>query len=221
MKRQRSSSRGGSSKKPRLQRQDATVQSVVRKELRKQTDWRFADDNQTALAVYNTSSIRSVFTNLSRGDAGLNNFQGNDIRPQAILLKYYCDTAQAFNTIRVMVIQWFDATTPVLSGILQNINTGTALVSPTLVTNKKYIKVLYDKTHMLAPMAGDNTGIYGNGIIDPVTVYIPGKRLRPVRYNSTTNVVQDGNIYVIAVSDDTALGTVNLTYYSRVTFADS
>lgn len=221
MKRQRSSSYSGSNKKPRLNRQNATVASVVKKELRKKTDWRYADDSQDRIPVYNTgASIRSVFTSLVRGDTGLNNFQGNDIRPQAVTFKYFADTAQTFNVLRVILFQWFDAQAPTLGGVLQSTATNVACVSPTLVTNKKYIKILYDKTHMLAPTAGD-TNVVGNGTMDPVTVYIPGKRLRVVRYNSSTNVCQDGNIYVLAISDDTALGTVNLTYYVRTTFSDS
>jgi len=221
MKRQRSTSQSGSgpNKKPRMQRQNATVQAVVRKELRKKTDWRYADWSVSASPIYSTANIVNIFQNLTRGDAGLNNFQGNDIQPQAITMKYYCETAQPFNTIRVMLFQWFDSAIPALTGILQSGVTGIALVSPTLVTNKKYIKVLYDKTHMLAPTAGD-ASIVGNGTIEPVTVYIPGKRLRTVRYNATTNTVQDGAIYLLLVSDDAALGTVNFTTFVRTTFSD-
>lgn len=195
------------------------TQNIVRRELRRNTDWKYADGGASAVAVYNLGTISSLYSNLIRGDAGRNEFNGNQIRPQAVTVKYWAETAQTYNVLRVMLIQWFDAATPVLSGILQNTVTGQGVISPTLVTNKEYIKVLFDKTHMLAPSAGD-AAIVGNGIIDPVTIYIPGKRLRPTRFNSGSNTVQDGNLYLIAVSDDTALGTVNLTWSSRVTFSD-
>lgn len=198
-----------------------TVQAVVRKELRKKTDWKYTDVGSTAVPVYNTGTIASMYANLTRGDLGINNFEGNVVNPQALTFKYYAETAQPFNTIRVMLIQWFDAATPLLAGLLQSTSSGLAVIAPTLVTNKQYIKVLYDRTHMLAPSAADGGAIFGNGIMQPVTVYIPGKRLRNTRFNSGTNVVQDGNIYLLAVSDDAALGTVNLNYYSRITFSDS
>lgn len=196
------------------------TQEIVRKELRKRTDWKYTDAASSLVPIYNTGTIVSLYSNLTRGDAGINNFEGNIIAPQGLTFKYFADTAQPFNTLRVMLIQWFDAATPLLAGLIQNTSTGLACIAPTLVTNKQYIKVLYDRTHMLAPTAADGGAIFGNGTMEPVKVYIPGKKLRNTRYNSGTNVVQDGNIYLLAVSDDAALGTVNLTYYSRITFSD-
>lgn len=204
----------------RQKSQLAVTQEIVRKELRKNTDWRYADAAATGVAIYTSGAINSLLSNLIRGDAGLNNFQGNMIKPQAITFKYYAQTNQVYNVLRVMLIQWFDSATPALSGLLQSVVAGQGVIAPTLITNKEYIKVLYDKTHMLSPSAGGDSTVTGDGIIDPVTVYIPGRRLRPIKYNSGTNVVQDGNLYLVAISDDTALSTVNLTWYSRVTFAD-
>lgn len=220
MKRQRSTSGNRPSKKPRISRQDATVTAVVRKEMRKKTDWKYTDYSLNASAVYNITQPVSLLSGLTRGSFGLNNFLGNTIKPQAITLKYFCVSSQeAHEGIRIIIFQWFDSEAPSTGGVLQTDTTNTALVSPTLVTNKSFIKILYDKTHILSINAYEG-GTRGDAYIDPVTVYIPGKRLRQVRYNSGSNAVQDGNIYLLAVSNDTALGTVNLTMYSRVTFSD-
>lgn len=224
MKRQRSSSTSNkSSKKPRYARQDATVTAVVRKELRKKTDWLYCDYAVTNNAIYNNSQPASLLANLSRGDAGINQFNGNIIRPQAITVKYFAQTAQAaYQALRVIIFQWFDSATPALSGVLQNDATTLALVSPTLITNKGFLKILYDQLHTCALTAADGTTL-GNGLVHPVTVYIPGKRLRPIRFPSSgaTPTPQDGGLFVLALSDDQALGTINLTLYSRITFADS
>lgn len=218
MKRKASTSASSKmSKKPRISRQDSTVTAVVRKELRKKTDWKYADLGIINSPVYYNGQPTSLLGNLIRGNLGLNNFQGNIIKPQAITLKYFCESSQeTYEGIRIILFQWFDSATPQTGGILQDSNQTVALVSPTLVTNKGYIKILYDQLHMLSITANPA----GNGITQGVTVYIPGKRLRPIRYNSSSNVVQDGNIYILAVSNDTALGTVNLTAYSRITFSD-
>lgn len=198
----------------------AMTQEIVRKELRKKTDWKYADNSLTAANVLNTGTVYSLYANLVRGDAGVNAFDGNILRPQGITLKYFIHTSQVRNVVRVILFQWFDSATPVASGILQSTASGTACVSPILVTNKSYIKVLYDKAHQFAPTAGDNTGIYGEGVTDPVTVYIPGKRLRPTRYNSTTNVVQEGHLFCLIISDDALVPSPQITLYSRVTFSD-
>lgn len=204
----------------RQKSQLAITQEIVKKELRKNTDWKYTDFALNGTAIYNTGQISSLLTNLTRGDNGYQNFQGNIIRPQGLLVKYHLDTTQVFEHCRVMLIQWFDANVSVLSGVLQTTTTGLATVSPTLVTNKGFIKVLYDKTHSLAPTAADAGNVYGAGVPEPVTVYIPGRKLKPVRYASTSNTVQDGDLLLVCVSNDTALTTVNLTFYSRVTFAD-
>lgn len=221
MKRKATTQAVSSRRKRPARSSSTTVQAVVKKELRKKTDWKYTDVFGASIPVYNTgATIISLYANLSRGDAGINNFDGNMVHPQALLFRYYAETSQVYNVIRVMLIQWFDAAVPVINGLVQQTATGIACVAPTLVTNKQYIRVLYDKTHMLAPTAGDTGALGGYGVMEPVTVYIPGKRLRNTKFNSGTNFVQDGNLYLFAVSDDTALGTVNLTYYSRVTFSD-
>lgn len=218
MKRQNTARSKQPKKKARTQAQ--TTQAIVKKELRRHTDWKYTDYVLNGQQIYNSGFIVSVLTNLTRGDNGYQNFQGNIIKPQAITMKYYAHTTEIFNTLRVMLIQWFDSGVPALSGILQTTTSGIGVISPTLVTNKQYIKVLYDKTHMLAPTAGGDTTVIGAGTIEPVTVYIPGKRLKDVRFNSTSNVVQDGDLILLAVSDDALISTVQLHADVRVTFAD-
>lgn len=201
----------------RRKTQLAITQEIVQKELRKKIDWKYTDYAYTSNSIYYNTSPVSLLTNLTRGQLGINNFLGNTIRPQAITIKYFAETSQeGYECLRFIVFQWFDASTPSISGVLQDSSTTTALVSPTLVTNKPYIKILYDKLHVLSLTSNPA----GNGIIQGQTVYIKGKRLKEIRYNSSSNTCQDGNLFVLALSNDTALGTVNLTMYARVTFAD-
>jgi len=222
MKRARADSKTGAGprKRPRVS-QEAQVAAAVRKELRKKTDWKYTDTALVATNVLTTGGIASLLTNLARGDAGLDDFEGNVINPQAITFKYYMHTSQVRNVVRVMIFQWFDSVTPVPSGVLQSVVTGLGPISPTLITNKNYIKVLYDHTHQFAPTAGGDTTVTGEGVTDPVTVYIPGKRLKQVRYQSGNNIVQDGNIYLLMISDDLVVPSPQVTYYSRITFSDN
>jgi len=203
----------------RQRRGQPTVQAIVQKELRKNTDWKYCDYSASG-NVTSSGTCLSVFTDLIRGDAGRNEFDGNEIKPSALTLKYYMQTNQTYNSVRVLVFQWMDSVTPVPSGILQTTATNFATISPILVTNKKYIRVLSDRTHVFAPTAGGDATPIGLGTVPVQTIYIPGKRLRPVRVNSSTNVVQDGNIFVLTISDDALTSYPQLYWYSRVTFAD-
>lgn len=209
-KRPRSSSAYVSTKKART---NPTVTAVVRKELRKATDWKYTD-YQMSGGVSSTGTVVSLLSNMTRGDNGFNNFLGNTVKPQALTIKYFATTDQTHNNIRVMVIQWFDSVVPAVSGILQGNSLPGALICPTLITNKPYIKVLHDSNVCLAPSTG------GSAISPVTTVYIPGKRLRQVRFNQNSNVCQDGNIYLLTISDDTLVSFPQLIFNCRVTFSD-
>jgi len=183
-------------------------------------DVRYTDSSLVNSGVSSSATFQSVFTSLVRGDAGINNFQGNSIQPLYLQVDYYWNTNQVFSNCRLMVFQWFDATVPVLSGIVQNAATGVGTISPTLITNKPYLKVLHDDKFIMAPTAGDGSTSIGNGIHQG-SCFIPTRKLKQVRFNSSTNFVQDGNIYVMVVSDDIVATFPAVTFYTRLAFTDS
>lgn len=200
-------------------RRRASTQQIVRSELKKQGDLKYADSTGLSQNMTSSGTFISCFNNLTRGTNGVNNFDGNTINPNGYTLKFTAQTTQTYNACRVMVFQWMDASTPALSGVLQYTATGTACVSPILVTNKNYIRVLYDKTFMMAPSASGDTTVLGNGTFSD-KVFIPGKRIRKVRYNSSTNVVQDGDIFLLYLSDDSLTAYPQITYVQRCSFYD-
>lgn len=199
----------------------AVTQAIVRKELRKNTDWKYTDVSLANANMTSTGSVTSLLNNMVRGDTGLDNFGGNIVTPQAITFRYSINTSQTFNLCRVIIFQWFDSAIPSVAGILQSTATSIATMSPILITNKSYIKVLHDQTHSLAPTASGDTTVLGYGVTEPTKVYIPGKRLRPIRFNATANTVQDGNIYMLLISDDSVINYPQITLYSRITFSDN
>lgn len=213
-----------SSERPmkRQKSQLAVTQTIVRKELAKKADWKYADVSFAAVNVLNTSTITSVFANILRSDQGLNGFEGNYINPSALLIKYYLHTSQVRNAVRVMAFQWFNTTTPALADVLETTAAGVATVSPINVKNKMYIKVLYDQSHQFAPTAASGSSVInGEGLVTHQTVYIPGKRLRRIRMDPTANTIQMGNLYLLFVSDDTIVPAPQITCYSRCTFTDN
>ena len=54
-------------------------------------------------------------------------------------VKYYWSTDQSYNSVRVLLFQWFDATHPALSGIVQSTTAGQATIAQ-MTTNLQYIK---------------------------------------------------------------------------------
>jgi len=195
-------------------------QTVIYKTPKPKLDVRYTDTSFSNGAISSSGTFQSCLAQLIRGDAGFNNFQGNNIVPVYLQVDYYWNTNQTHNSCRFMVFQWFDATTPVLGGIVQSGVTGIGTISPTLVTNKPYIKLLYDDKFIFAPTAGGDTTVIGQGVHSGCA-FIPTKKLKPIRFNSTTNTVQDGNIFVLMISDDIAPTYPACTFYSRLAFTDA
>lgn len=208
-------------KRPSKKSRQNTTRAIVRKEINKRIDWKYTDVGVNAQNVSSAGTLGSLYFNMSRGDAGHNQFEGNWIRPSGIYLKYYIHTSELRNVVRVMLFQWMDATVPVPSGILQDVTTGFGVIAPTLVTNRNYIRVLYDRSHQIAPTAGDAGALGGEGTTDVCKVYIPGRKLRKTRFQSNANQVQQGDIYVLVISDDLAIPQPQITWWGRVTFSDS
>lgn len=195
-------------------------QMVIYKAPKQKLDVKYTDTSFSNGAVSASATFQSCLTNLVRGDFGINNFQGNVIQPLYLQVDYYWNTNQTFSQCRLMVFQWFDSATPSLGGIVQSGVTGIGTISPTLITNKPYIKVLHDDKFIMAPTAGDGATSIGNGV-HMGSCFIPQKKLKTIRWNSSSNVVQDGNIYVMVVSDDIIATFPAVTFYTRLAFTDA
>lgn len=210
--------RATAAKKPRAIKRQKTTQAIVVAELRKHTDWKYTDWGLSGANVTSAGTIASLYQNLIRGTNGQDQFVGNIVTPQAITLKFFAHTSELRNVVRVIVFQWFDDGVPTVAGILQNPAIPFGCISPILVSNKEFIKVLADQSFQMAPSAGNP--ITGEGVTGPHTIYIPGKRLKPTRWQASANVVQDGNLFILYISDDLLPAHPQITWYSRVTFSD-
>lgn len=200
------------------------VKAEVARQLRQHADLLATDLYTAAANVTDAGTVSSALGSLIRGDAGFNNFAGNQIIPTSYRLKFTVsipNLAASFNsTVRVMVVQWFDASVPTATGLLQAVGGVQSTLSPPSTTNKDIMSVLHDKLYSVNPMSGNGTAQGPFSLSRQI--YVPGKRLRPTKFNSTTTAIQDGGIYMLAISSTAAAGTVfpAIVSYSRVTFTD-
>jgi len=195
------------------------VRREVIKELRAKADLKYADRTAANANMTSAGTIIDILGNLVRGDNGLDNFQGNSIKPKGVTLSYGVHTDQTYNMCRVMLFQWRDSGTPAVTGILSSTATGIAPFSNIYVTNRKNIKVLYDRAFPVAPTAGGDTTVLGQGTYCD-KVYIDGSRIGKVTYQSTSNTIQDGGIYLMIISDDSLITYPQFTYFVRTSFWD-
>lgn len=194
-------------------------QAVIYKNPKPKVDMKYCDYSSSNFNVTSSGTFFPLFSSMVRGDNGLNNFQGNNIYPKYIQMDYYFGTAQAFNSCRVMLFQWEDSLAPNLATLLANSATGLATISPPNVSAKAQLKVLYDDKFIMAPTAsGDSTVLgYGTHI---GSCFVPEKKLKTVRFTSTTATVADNNIFVLFISDDTVPVYPVAYFHSRVGFTD-
>lgn len=226
MKRKRTSSYDNRPfKKPAtLVRQNATLHNQVVREMHRIQDLKYTD-TYTANGVTTSGLIIPLLGNLIRGTAGFNNFLGNTITPKGLTINYNWNTQQEFNNVRIFVFQWRDASTPVPSGVLQNISALQGVVSPVLVTNRTICRSLANRVDYIAPTAADggvgiSVAIVGYGGTCG-TIYVPAKKMLNPRFASVTNVCQDNNLYILAITDDAVPVNPQLSLYSRLSFYDS
>lgn len=198
-----------------------TVEIAVAKQIRRNADIKYTDVSSGYANAPASGTIVSATSNLVRGTAGIDNFVGNTLKPTGFQGKFIFTTNnQNFSNVCVMVFQWFDASVPTITGILQNGgNSPQCVLSPVLVTNKSQINVLYDRHWYMAPTAGDSSFIAGQGGFTD-KFYIPGSRLRRMKFNSGTSALQDGGIYVLYVTDDPTATFPQFAFYNRLSFMD-
>lgn len=196
-----------------------SVSSAVQRELRKKADWKYCDTFYGPSSSTSSGNVISLTGSLSRGDAGIDNFSGNWINPAGLTVKYTFDTNQTFNRVRIMIIQWYDGGAPSIAGLLASTSVPYATLCPTYATNTQTIKVLYDRTHVIAPTAGGDTTPIGLGVVTG-KAYISGKKMRKIRFPVSTTTPQYGGLYLIHISDDSLTSFPNCTFVSRLTFTD-
>jgi len=193
-------------------------QVVIYREPKPKIDLKYVDYSVSA-NVTNGGTITSLFSNMTRGDNGLNMHNGNVINPKYITVDYFFATQQVYNSLRLMIFQWQETTTPTLATLLQSTTSGIATVSPINISAKSEIKVLADHKLILAPTAGGDSTPTGHGVHHG-SMYIPERKLKPVRFNASANLIQSQNIYLLLLSDDAVPNYPICNLYARVAFTD-
>jgi len=152
----------------------------------------------------------SLFGNLSRGDTGKNNYDGNGVVPTSISLRYSMVPQNATDMLRVIVAQQIKGALPTAAQLLDTVgNIGTPLSS----YNRPYkatVKILSDKLYRLS---NNEFGNYTDEI------YIKGKNLRPLEVLSSAQTTVSGDIALYVYSQISAAGPT-FNFCSEITYVD-
>lgn len=174
------------------------------------------------LAVYSIATsvsfsgyVFSVTTNLTRGDASVNEAAGILIKPKKLRVSVTWSNASTYNTYRIIIFRWKDASAPVASGILQTTGSSFAPLSTYSWVNNRKIKVLYDHTDVLydhgATVAARNHVIVVNPGPQPIQLPLSGAGVTP----------QMDGLYVLLITDDALAPQPIADIYTALTYTDA
>jgi len=229
MKRGRSNSFQGKRpyKKPRLYRtpeakalQEGRQQIAIQRRTSGRTELKVSQYNNAGSVDSAGTVWQPIASGLTRGTA-YNQFLGNELLPTSFRAQYSIamgpgvgpTAGDGTNSFRVLIFQWMDSTVPAPAGVLATTNP----LSNLLWTNRENIHVLSDKYYALK-QASSATASW-DMVVD--TVYIKGKRMVPIKYNTATNTPQKGEIMMLVISDSSIATHPYFTFFTQLTFTDS
>lgn len=114
------------------------------------------------------------------------------------------------NACRVIVFQWLDDSTPTVASVLQTTSGVTAVFSPYLHDQRKKFRIMYDKMFVVAAN-GNDAKVFDTKYLRPP--------IKKVAFTAATTTGSN-KIFLLLISDSTAVTHPALTHYSKVTYDD-
>lgn len=211
-------------KKPRrkkrtskMQRQMVNVaRQVVQAELKDELELKFYDTSGIGLAVNDTSGLVLPLSQPLVKGTGIDSRIGNKVSIKSLFvrLQVQANASASYNNIRLMIIRWMSAGTPVIGSILLSSGLSPPMrhLAQLNYSSKPNFQVKYDQTYLMADTA--NLDIPA---IQLDKFYI--KKFGDAFWDDANSPIK-GQLYLIAISDS-AVQTPQLTYTSRIRYTDA
>ncbi len=160
-------------------------------------------------------TVISLTANLTRGDASVNECEGILIRPKKLWYSVTWSKTTDYNTVRLIIFRWRDASTPVGSGILQTTGNAYAPLSTINWVNHRKIQVLVDRTDVLYDHGSQVSALNMCGTIHP------GKQPIQLPLTGAGATPQMDGLYLLLISDDGLTPNPIADVYTALTFTDA
>lgn len=200
--------------------QSAEVKRQVDRVLAKQKDYKICTSEVSSTNVDFSGTVYNLLTNMSRGDNARNNYEGSHIQIKNIHVRGQVACADLSNVVRIIIFQWMDDTSPLVTSVLDNtgiIGTVNAPYASRNWSNRPLFRIFRDE--MIQLQANTNiTG--GNGPVRIIDYFIKSNKLMRTYYAATSNVIQKGGIWMIVVSDSGAAPDPDIIFTSEIIYTD-
>lgn len=178
---------------------DKDRKEVERKQFRTELD------NQ---AIPDTGFI----SQLSAPSQGANFSQriGDDISMKGITIRFQLTHGDSINMVRVMVLKWFDAGSPLINSLLAPALSGFAApLRPILWENRRKFRVLYDNLYAISTNTNSN-------IVEKIYL----KNLGNAQFTPGGTANERGSIYILFLSDSSAVVHPDVDMITSLTYTD-
>ncbi len=207
----------GRNRKPQTSRNNkpvthSEVLSMIRANNKLMIEDKVTYTTQNGGIDYN-GSVLSMTAGLIRGDAAVDQFTGNLLRPSSLNILGTVSTNQTFNTVRLLLFQWQDASAPVPAGVMQFIGSANAPFAPILWSNHHKVHVLHDQLISIAPVAGSYA-------IKNFRIHVSGG-FKTIQVQTGGTLIQNYGIYLLLISDDGAPVYPQVLFDSELRFTDA
>lgn len=199
--------------------QTQEVQRQVKKQIEREKDFKQITFDTGGTTVSYSGTMHNLCTSLSRGDNGINNFEGTSIQVKSIHLRCQVALADTSNLMRTILFQWFDDTVPTVSSILSSTMIGTieAPFSWRNWSNKHLFKILKDDRTQIQGSA-QITG--GNGFVYTYDIFVKGNKIKRTYFDATGSSYQKGGLYLLVISDSAAIAHPGFIAAGEMIFSD-
>lgn len=197
----------------------AVTQEVKRQLARKADYKQWNGRDLAATGIINTGYVLDLQASLARGDDGKNNFEGDKIFPKNLKMRVQWIAQDTTNLMRCLIVQWFGPGVPATTDIL---DTSAVAASQQALCYRQWsrrsqYKILYDRMFQLQNNPNLTAGL---GPVHTEEIFIPGYKIRPVEFSSTSLTLQKGGLFMLTFSDSLAVTHPDQNAVWEIVFTD-
>ena len=169
---------------------------IVERKIRRATETKVCDHWIIPTDTLSSGAVYNLLTQLTRGQTGYNNFEGNSITPTGLMVNYRLTgalEADSHSVVRVVIGQHLTPGQPSVSEIIQWPGYTYSSLSARTWEFRKNFKIYHDQFHTLN-REGENSQSF--------SVRIPGAKM--IKLDSLSNVLSStiGALFMLVISDD-------------------
>lgn len=160
----------------------------------------------------------NLIGSLTKGD-GPFSVSGNLMKPKSLTIRGNLSTNQTFNSVRLILFRWKDASTPLTSGLLDQTSTVYAPYSAPYWVNVHKMEILEDR--LIALKLRNNVGEDNVTFVMHHKFSLNSPAIQLPDAAGPGLIAQMNGLYLLYISDDAVTSFPTITARSELRFTDA